>query len=599
MSVPARAEHGYALWGDLKYPAGFAHFDYVNVDAPKGGELVMVSGFRSSTFDKYNPFSLKGSAPAYMGELVFESLLTSSYDEVGSAYGLLADDVSVAPDKSWVRFHLNPKARFSNGDPVLAQDVIHAYNMLMSEDASPAYRSILAGVSGARIGEDERTVYYDVSEFNRELPLTLGGLPVFSHKWGGDKGFGEIRLEEPIASGPYKIGAVVFGRDITYQRDLGYWGWDLNVNQGRYNFDKVTVRIYKDGTAKLEAFKAGEFDFMQEFSAGNWARQYRGKRFDSGEIVKREFEHALPQGFQGYVLNSRKPQYSDVRVRQALNLAYDFEWMNATLFYGGYKRIRSYFGSSGYEAKGMPSPEELALLVPLQSQFGEEFLPDVILNTPAPEQPVTTAPHSLRENLKQARDLLAQAGWTYSNGALRNAQGEAFVIEYLDSNESGNYVLAAWIRALEKLGIQFKIRTVDFSLYQDLLDNYNFEVTTIALRGSTVPGVELFEFYGSKSADTPHSANWWGIRNPVVDALIGELVNAQDKESAVTAGRALDRMLRHGAYSVLQFSSSNYRVAYDSTRLVPPEVVPPYYTVENWVMGLWWSKVAQGEDSLK
>ena len=592
-SCSAWALHGYALWGDLKYSPGFAHFDYVNPDAPKGGELVLVSNLRVSNFDKYNPFSLKGTAPAYLSTLVFESLLTTSLDEASSAYGLLADDVEVAPDHSWVRFHINPLARFSNGEPVLAQDVVHSYNMLVSDEADPGYRMLLTGVFGARVGEDALTVYFDISEFNRELPLLVGSIPIFSHQWGDGKPFGDIRLDEPIASGPYVIGPVVYGRDITYVRNPAYWGAHLNVMQGQYNFDRITVRIYVDDTAKLEGFKAGEFDFLQEFSAGNWARQYRGKRFDSGDIVKGEFEHALPYGFQGYILNTRRPHYADVRVRRALNLAYDFEWMNRTLFYGSYNRINSYFGGSDYQATGMPSKAELALLQELQSEFGLESVPDEVLYEPAPVQPITDPPYSLRDNLLQARALLEQAGWTYRDGALRNEQGEPFVIEYMDSRESGHHVHAAWSRALERLGIRFSVRTADFSLYRDLLDNYDFDMTTLAMRGSAVPGNELYYLYSSRAAQEKNNGNYWGIQNPAIDALINCFINAQDKESAVAAGRALDRMLLHGAYSVLQFYSSSYRVAYDASKLAVPEVVPSYYEVERWVMGTWWSKAAQ------
>lgn len=587
----AWADHGYALWGDLKYPAGFSHFDYVNPDSSKGGELVLVSNLRVSTFDKYNPYSLKGTSPAYLEFLVFETLLTGALDERGSAYGLLADDVQIDPNHQWIRFHINPLARFHNGDPVLAQDVIHSYKMLTSDQASPVYRTVFDAVSGVRMGEDEHTVYFDITTFDRQLPLDIGtGLPIFSHKWGEGKPFGEIALEEPIASGPYRIGPVVYGRDITYVRDPSYWGNALNVRQGQFNFDRITVRIYKDNTAKLEAFKAGEFDFMQEFSAGSWARQYRGHRFDSGEIVKGLFSHAMPTGSQSYILNLRHPQYADRRVRQALNLAYDFEWMNHALFYDSYTRIHSYFGNTDYEATGAPEGMELVILQELQSRFGEELIPNEVLLEDVYLPPTTTPPNSLRDNLKLARDLLAEAGWVYRDGALRNAQGEPFVIVHLDSQESGGEVHAAWQRALAKLGIRFEMRTVDFSLYQDLLDNYNFDVVTIALRGSDVLGKELYELYGSKAADTPHSANWGGIKNPVVDALIELIVNAEDKETAVAAGRALDRMMRYNTYSILQFSSNDYRVAYDSSRLVPPGVIPPYYQVENWVMSTWQAK---------
>lgn len=593
----AQAEHGYALWGDLKYPAGFDHFSYVNVDAPKGGDLVMVSNSRISNFDTYNPFARVGTAPAYIKNLVFETLLTNAMDEQGAAYGLLADDVEVAPDKKWVRFHLNSKAKFNNGDPVLAEDVLHSYKMLMSDDASPGYQTMLHGVTGVRIGEDDRTVYFDISDFNRELPLNIGGLPIFSHKWGQGKTFGEIKFDEPMTSGPYKIGKVSGGRDITYARNPNYWGQNLNVMKGQNNFDQITVRIYLDATAKLEGFKAGEFDFMQEFSANNWERQYRGKRFESGEIVKKIFPHKMPAGFQGYILNTRNRQYIDARVRKALNLAYDFEWMSRTMFYGSYARLSSYFQNTDYEATGLPSEQELALLLPLQAKYGKVYLPDEVLYEPAPLQPTTDAPNSLRENLKQARDLLREAGWTYRDGALRNAQGEPFVVNYLDSKESSTYVHAAWVRALGILGIKVNFRTVDFSLYQELLNQYELDVVTLALPGSALPGSELNELYSSTAADTTYSANWWGIKNPVVDALIEQLVSAQDKTAAVAAGRALDRMLRHGSYSILQFYSPGYRVAYDASKLAVPDVIPPYYSVEGWVMGTWWDKHAQANSS--
>ena len=588
-ALPAWAGHGYALWGDLKYPADFTHFDYVNPDAPRGGELVLVSNLRVSTFDKYNPFSLKGSEPAYMGSLVFETLLTGSLDESGSAYGLLAQDVEVAPDRSWVRFRLNPAARFHNGDAVLAKDVIHSYSMLVSDQASPAYRTVYAAVAGVRMGEDEREVYFDLNAFEPQIPLDIGGLPVFSHKWGEGKSFGEITLDVPLGSGPYRIGPVDFGRDITYVRDPDYWGNDLNVRRGQFNFDRITVRIYKDETAKLEAFKAGEFDFMQEFSAGNWARQYRGKRFDSGDIVKRLFEHRMPSGFQGYILNTRKPHYADVRVREALNLAYDFEWMNQALFYGSYARLGSYFGNTDYEAKGRPTEDELRILWELRAAYGEEAVPDGLLYDPVPEQPTTEQPHSLRENLKLARALLEEAGWTYRDGALRNVQGEPFVMVHLDSKEGSSGIHAAWVRALEKLGIRFETRSVDFSLYQDLLDNYDFDVVTIAMRGSHVLGNELNYLWGSQAADEPHNANWWGIKNPLVDDLIARLGSAPDKATAIAAGRVLDRVLLRKHYSVLQFTSHHYRVAYDQRKLAVPQMVPPYYQVENWVMGTWWA----------
>src|SRR3989339_868747 len=297
---PLWAAHGYALWGDLKYPANFSHFDYVNPAAPKGGELRLVSNLRVSTFDKYNPFTIKGSAPAYLSDLLFDTLLAGSLDETGSGYGLLAQDVAVAADGLSATFTLRPEARFHNGAPVLAADVKHSFDALMGPFTSPAYKTILVDVAGLDV-LNERTVRYRFKKPNRELPLTVGSLPVFSRAWGAEAGrpkpFDQIVTDIPVGSGPYKIGPVRFGKDITYVRDANYWAKGLNVRRGTANFDRITVKIYKDGTARLEALKAGEFDVMRFFSAGDWARRVNGKRFDSGELVKAEFTHRLPTGF--------------------------------------------------------------------------------------------------------------------------------------------------------------------------------------------------------------------------------------------------------------------------------------------------------------
>jgi microcin C transport system substrate-binding protein len=447
---PSWAAHGYALWGYLKYPANFAHFDYVNPAAPKGGELRLVSNLRVSTFDKYNPFTIKGSAPAYLADLMFDSLLTGALDETGSGYGLLAQDVVVAADGLSVTFSLRPEARFHNGDPVLAADVKYSFDMLMGPFTSPAYKTILFDVAGLDV-LDVRSVRYRFKKPNRELPLTVGGLPVFSRAWGAEAGkpkpFDQIVTDVPIGSGPYKIGTVRFGKDITYVRDPQYWAKDLNVRRGTANFDRITVKIYKDGTARLEALKAGEFDLMRFFSAGDWARRVNGKRFDSGELVKREYQHRLPTGFQSYVLNTRRELFKDVRVRQALGLALDYEWLNRQLFYNAYQRVNGLFGNTDCQASGVPSTQESALLVPWRSSVPAEVFGAMT------QPPRTDAPSSLRANLRQAQALLNAAGWQVRDGKLRNAQGQAFEIEYLDSNEGSARVVTPWARNLEKLGI--------------------------------------------------------------------------------------------------------------------------------------------------
>ncbi len=583
------AAHGYALWGDMKYPPGFIHFDYVNPDAPKGGEIRLVSNLRLSTFDKYNPFTIRGAAPAYLSQLMFDSLLAGSLDEEGAGYGLLAEDVAVAPDGLSATFKLRKNARFHNGDPVLAQDVKHSYDTLIGPHTSPAYKTLLVDVAGVDV-VDDRTVRYRFRQANRELPLTVGGLPVFSRKWGQGKPFNEVVMEPPIGSGPYKIGPVKFGKDITYVRDPNYWARDLNVRRGTGNFDRINVKIYKDNTARLEALKAGEFDLMAFYSAGDWARRVNGKRFDTGELVKGEFQHKLPTGFQSYVLNTRRPLLQDVRVRQALGLAVDYEWMNRQMFYNSYQRVRGLFGNTSCAATGMPSAEELALMTPWRGK-----IPDAAFG-PADEPPRTDRPHDpavggLRENLRRAQKLLADAGWTVQNGTLRNAQGQPFVLEYLDSNEGGARVVTPWMRNLEKLGVTLRFRPVDFALYQQRLQKFDFDVTTIAYAGTANPGQEYADLFGSQAADTEDSGNLAGVKSPAVDALLDRMVSAKTKPDYLAACRALERVITHSHVFIPQWFSGTHRMAYNAWRLERPKVTPPYFRGETWAIDTWWAIV--------
>lgn len=590
-SAPVWAAHGYALWGELRYPANFSHFAYVNPNAPKGGELRLVSNLRVSTFDKYNPFTLRGSAPAYLSSLMFDTLLSGALDETGAAYGLLAEDVSLASDRLSVTFRLRPGARFHDGSPVLADDVRHSFDTLMGPHTSPVYKTILEDVAGLDI-IDERTLRYRFRKANRELPLTVGGLPVFSRSWGNQidpktgqrKGFDQVVMDIPIGSGPYKIGPVRFGKDITYVRDPAYWAKDLPVRRGTANFDRITVKIYKDNTARLEALKAGEFDLMRFFSAGDWARRVNGKRFDSGELVKAEFTHRLPTGFQSYVLNTRSPPLNDRRVREALTLALDYEWMNRQMFYGAYQRVQGLFGNTDCAAEGVPSPAERALLEPWRSElpyavFGEAYSP-----------PRTDGADSLRGNLRKAQALLREAGWTVQDGALRNARGDVFAIEYLDSAEAGARVVTPWARNLARLGIDLKFRPVDFALYQQRLRNFNFDITSLAYGGTHNPGPEYADLFGSKVADTEDSGNMAGVKSPAVDALIERIVGAANRTDFLAACRALERVITHSHYLVPQWSASTHRMVYNTRRLMRPESMPPYATGEDWAIDTWWSR---------
>ena len=587
VSAPAWSGYGYALWGDLKYPAGFSHFEYVNPTAPKGGELRLVSNLRTSTFDKYNPFTIKGSAPAYLADLMFDTLLAGALDETAAGYGLLAEDVTVAPDGLSATFVLRPQARFHNGEPVLAADVKHSFDVLMGAYTSPAYKTLLEDVAGLDV-LGERRLRYRFKKPNRELPLTVGSLPVFSRNWGMEGGqpkrFDAVVMDIPVGSGPYKIGPVRFGKDITYLRDPTYWAKDLNVRRGMVNFDRITVKIYKDNTAKLEALKAGEFDLMRFFSAGDWARRVNGKRFDSGELVKGEFKHRLPSGFQSYVVNVRRDKFKDVRVREALGLAIDYEWMNRQMFYSAYQRVVGLFGNTDCQASDLPSPQELAILTPLHSHlpaaaFGPMFAP-----------PRTDGESSLRANLRRARDLLAAAGWNIQGGVLRNSSGEAMVIEYLDSNEGGARVVAPWARNLEKLGVQLNYRAVDFALYQQRLSKFEFDIISLAYGGTHNPGQEYAEMFGIKAAVTEDSGNMAGVSNPAVDAIIARMTSAKTKADLLPACRALDRVISHSHYLIPQWTASTHRMAFNDRRLARPALTPPYSTGEGWAIFNWWAR---------
>ena len=580
---PARADYAYAMWGDVKEPAGFTHFPYVNPDAPKGGALRLVSNSRASTFDKYNPFTIRGSAPAYLSQLMFDTLLTGSLDETATGYGLLAEDVSVAPDGLSATFRLRAGARFHDGKPVTAEDVKYSYDTLVGPYVSPGYKTMLYEVAGCDV-VDARTVRFRFRTANRELPLTVGGLPVFSRDWGRGKPFDQVVTDTPIGSGPYRIGPVNFGKDITYVRDPRYWARDLPVRRGTANFDRIEVKIYKDNTARLEALKAGEFDLMRFFSAGDWARRVKGKRFETGELVKAEFPNKLPTGFQSYVLNTRRPLLADRRVRQALGLAFDFEWMSRQLFYGAYQRVHGLFGNTRCETRGEPAPAELKLLGPWREQ-----LPQAVFG-PMVGPPVTPDAMALREHLRQAQRLLKEAGWEVKDGALRNAAGEPFLLEYMDSSEGGMRTIFSWQHNLEKLGITLNYRSVDFALYQQRLQKFDFDITTIAFQGTNNPGQEFADLFGSKAADQEDSGNFAGVKNPAVDAMIQAMVSAESLQQMLPACHALDRIMAAEHYLIPQWSASTHRMVYDTWRLARPDVVPPYSPGEMWVVDTWWSK---------
>jgi len=590
LAPSAWAAHAYAQFGDIKYPVGFGNFSYVNIAAPKGGEINMVAPSRASSFDKYNPFTLKGTAPPGLSQLMLETLLTGNSDEPTTAYGLLAEDVSVAKDKLSVTFRLNPMARFHNGDPVLALDVKYSFDRLTSKEAAPQFRTYFSEVASVVV-LSEREVRFNFKRANAELPLIVGGMQVFSHTWGADKPLDKIITDVPIGSGPYKLGKVDFGKDIQYVRDNTYWAKNLNVRRGMFNFDRISYRLYKDPTAQFEGFKAGEFDYIQAFVAREWARGYKGKLFDNGTLIKKELEHGNAGDFQGFMFNTRLPKFKDARVRQAIGLAMDYEWMNRQLFYNAYTRVRGYFVGSDFEAKDLPAPDELALLEPLRAQ-----LPPDVFTQPVPLPPATSldpaSGHTLRDHLRQARDLLAQAGWTYRDGALRNAKGEAFTLQFLDDSGSMGRVVTPYSKNLEKLGFAVNYKVVDPTIFQKRVDTFDFELISNRIRGSEAPGTELLERFGSKAATVEGSNNVVGIQDKAVDALLDRVVSAQTRPQLVAAVKALDRVLRHGHYAVPHWYGSVHRVAWRAGRFEQPAVTPRFYQPESWIQSTWWATPA-------
>lgn len=554
--------HGLAMHGDLRYPAGFPHFDYVNPDAPKGGRLRL--HVAETTFDSFNPFIVKGNAAAGVGSL-YDTLMVAAADEPFSQYGLLAETVQTPADRSWVLFTLRPEARFHDGRPVTPEDVIWTYQTLL-EKGQPFYRFYYGSVDQVE-KRGERGVYFHFKPgTNRELPLILGQLPVLPKHWWAEREFDAASLEPPLGSGPYRIGRFEPGRFVEYERVADHWARDLAVNRGRDNFDVQRYEYFRDATVALEAFKSDQYDFRAENSAKEWATGYDAPPVRDGRIVKREVPHERPAGMQGFAMNLRRPAFQDPRVREALSWAFDFEWSNQALFYGQYARTRSYFENSEMAARGLPGPDELALLEPFRGRIPEEVF------TTEYQPPRTDGSGSSRENLRRAAELLKAAGWAVEGGKLVK-DGRPLAFEILLPGALYERIALPYKANLERIGLTVSVRTVDTAQYRRRMDTFDYDVTIAVFGQSESPGNEQREFWGSESAKREGSRNVIGIQDPAVDALVERIVAAPDRASLVTACRALDRVLQWGHYVVPNWHLSRDRLAWWD-RFGMPAVVP-------------------------
>ncbi|KVD98661.1 extracellular solute-binding protein [Burkholderia anthina] len=586
MPRAALAVSAIAQYDQPKYPANFAHFDYADPDAPNDGTLNFENYDTAQSYDSLNPFLVRGSPAPDIKNLMFDTLMQRSWDELASEYALIADDVEVAPDGLSATFHINRAARFSNGDAITAADVKYSFDTLTSPQASPIYNAQFSIIKRAVV-IDGHTIRFEFQHAERDAALIAGDLPVFSPKWGqradGTRPpFDQIANVPPIASGAYLIEQRRNDKQITYVRNPHYWAANLPSRRGMFRFARVSFKLYLDQYTALEAFKAGDVDARVEYSSTQWARKYVGKNFRNGLLKKGEFPDG-PAQMQGFLMNLRKPMFQDVRVRHALALAFDFDWMSRMMFYGQYRRTNSFWEASPFAAAGMPSAKELALLEPFRSTLPPEVFGPMV------KQPSTLPPGSLRANLRQARDLLAQAGWHYRDGALRDANGTPMTIEIIDDEPGMDRLILPYTQALATLGIHAYLHEIDSALHQKRLDNFEYDMTTYIYSPVTIPGAELTRRFGSAAASQPGSENYPGVKSKAVDALIRAALAADTLDDLETATHALDRVLINLYVLVPQYYLPNARIAYKTT-LGHPAVVPASYQYEDWIVDYWYVK---------
>ena len=574
--------HGMSSFGDLKYPAGFQRFDYINPDAPKGGLFSTIPSVRAYnqsffTFNSLNAYILKGEGAQGM-DMTFASLMSRANDEPDAMYGLAAKSVQVSPDKLTYRFTLRPEARFHDGSKLTAQDVAFSINTL-KEKGHPLILVQLRDMVRAEAPDDATVVVTFAPKRARDVPLYVAGLPIFSKAYYANRSFDESTLDAPLGSGPYKVGKYEINRFIEFDRVKDWWAADLPVNRGSYNFDTVRFEFYRDRDVAFEGFTAQNYLFREEFTSRIWATRYGFPAAKDGRVKLETLPDETPSGGQGWFINTRREQFRDPRVREALINAFDFEWTNKNVMYGAYARTVSPFQNSDMVAEGDPSPEELKLLEPFRGQvpdevFGKPYVP-----------PVSDGSGQDRALLRKSQQLLEQAGLSIKDGKRLLPNGEVFRIEFLLDEPSFQPHHATFIKNLTLVGIQASIRLIDAVQYRARVESFDFDVTTNRMNFSPTPGDSLRPYFTSQAAATKGSYNLSGVANPAVDALVEKAIAAETRQELNAACRALDRVFRAGRYWIPQWYRTTHPIAYWDEFAHPPK--PAKYAQgvgapENW-----------------
>lgn len=584
------SSHGYAQFGNLKYPPSFTHFDWVNPEAPKGGTVRLMA---YGSFDTLNPYTIKGTPPISSGNflqyginelneplMVGSGIYDPSGDESNSSYGLIARSVQYSEERSWVVFNLRPEARFHDGKPITAYDVAFSYRTLLHQ-GHPLYRTSLQEVDRVDILNRLKIRFVFKRSGNPLLILRLGELPVLpQHYWQG-RDFTATTYTPPLGSGPYRITQVVPGKRLVFEKVEDWWGKSLPVNRGKYNFQRAEVEFYRDSDIAFEAFKAGEFDFYIDNQAKNWATNYRFPAVLRGDVIRAEIPHQIPTQTQALFFNTRRGQFHDRDVRQALAMLFDFQWTNQALFNGAYQRAESFFPNSVFASNGLPSKAELKLLKPYRKQ-----LPAPLFKQPF-SLPATDGHGLPRDTLRQAMQLLNQAGWQLQGNRLVDAKGNPLNFEILLVNPGLERILQPYRQNLRSIGIETRMRTVDRAQYKQRLDRFDFDMALLTLPQTLSPGLEQWSYFHSSQAAIKGGKNYAGIRHPVVDQLLEKLLAAQSRQQQIAATRALDRVLLWQHYVIPNWYSSNHRLAYRSKFAF---VTTPPYTLG---LRAWWLKAPE------